>query len=192
MKKEITERYDYTPNNEIIIDISAQKIEDLYNDFDKRSHFLKKDLNEDLVDYIAQSVSEIGNEKFILQFSLETYARQEDLSRVKNSIQNFFIYMQKLQTKKMQEMMRTSFILLFIGLIVATLSVLMNQSTFVSNSVTWAVIAEGLTVAAWVSLWEALATFLIKWMPYKRKISLYNRIQNAKITFLFFQNHKPM
>lgn len=189
MKKEITERYDYTPNNEIIIDISTQKIEDLYNDFDKRSHFLKKDLNEDLVNYITESVSEIGQEKFIIQFSLETHARQEDLSRVKNSIQNFFIYMQKLQTKKMKEMIRTSFILLFIGLIVASLSVLMNQSTMVSASVTWAVIAEGLTVAAWISLWEALATFLIKWMPYKRKIALYNKIQNAKITFLFFQNH---
>ncbi|MBU1927495.1 hypothetical protein KKG77_00680 [bacterium] len=190
MKKEITERYDYTPNNEIIIDISAHRIEDLYNDFDKRSHFLKKDLNEDLVDYITESVSEIGQEKFILQFNLETYAHSEDLSRVKNSIQNFFIYMQKLQTTKMQEMMRTSAILLIIGLVVATLSVLMNQSTMTSDSVTWAVIAEGLTVAAWVSLWEALATFLIKWMPYKRKISLYNRIQNAKIEFLFFQNHK--
>ncbi|MBA3025244.1 MAG: hypothetical protein FP820_02405 [Sulfurimonas sp.] len=189
MKKEILERYEHTEDGEIIVGVSAQKVEDLYNDFDKRSHFLKKDLNEDLVDYLADSVSEIGDEKFVIQFNLETHAHNEDLSRVKNSIQNFFLYMQKLETKKMQGMIRTSLILLFIGLIVATLSILINKSELVSNSVTWAVIAEGLTVAAWVSLWEALATFLIKWMPYKRKISLYNKIQNAKIEFLFFQNH---
>lgn len=186
MKKELNERYEYTSGGEIIIDISAQKIEDLYNDFDKRSHFLKKDLNEDLVDYIAQSVSEIGNEKFFIQFSLETQARQEDLLRVKNSIKNFFIYMQKLESNKMKEMVQTSLILLFIGLILATLSIVINNSEIIRSSITLAVIAEGLTVAAWVSLWEALATFLIKWMPHKRKIALYKRIENANIDFVFF------
>jgi hypothetical protein len=192
MKKEITERYEYTSEGEIVIDISTQKIEDLYNDFDKRSHFLKKDLNEDLVDYIAQSVSEIGNERFLIQFSLETQARQEDLLRVKNSIKNFFIYMQKLESNKMQERVQTSLILLFIGLILATLSILTNNSEMVHTNVSLAVIAEGLTVAAWVSLWEALATFLIKWMPHKRKIALYKKIENANIDFVFFQNHKLM
>ena len=46
-------------------------------------------------------------------------------------------------------------------------------------------IAEGLTVAVWVSLWEALATFLIKWIPYRKKISLYKRIANAEVMFNF-------
>lgn len=187
MKKELAERYEYSLDGEIIIDVSTKKIEYLYNDYDKRSHFLKKDLNEDLVDYLVESVNEIGDEKFIIQFSLEAQARPEDLSRVKNSIKNFFVYMQKLEAKKMQEMVRTSLILFFIGLIVATLSIVINKSEMVHNSVTLAVIAEGLTVAAWVSLWEALATFLIKWMPYKRKIALYNKIQNAKIEFYFFK-----
>lgn len=186
MKKDITERYEYTPEGEIIIDVSAQKIEDLYNDFDKRSHFLKKDLNEGLVDYLVDSVSEIEEDAFVIQFSLDAHARQEDLFRVKNSIENFFIYMRKLESKKMQEMMRTSLILLFIGLIVASLSIVINKSEMVYSSVTMAVIAEGLTVAAWVSLWEALATFLIKWMPHKRKIALYKKIENAKINFVFF------
>jgi uncharacterized protein YcgL (UPF0745 family) len=185
MKKEIAERYEYTAGGEVIIDVSTQKVEDLYNDFDKRSHFLKKDLNEDLVDYIVESATEIGNEKFIIQFHLEAHAHKEDISRVKNSIQNFFIYMQKLEEKKMKQMARTSFILLFIGLVFATISILLSKSDTIHNSVTLAVIAEGLTVAAWISLWEALATFLIKWRPYKKRIALYNKIENAKIEFYF-------
>ena len=42
-------------------------------------------------------------------------------------------------------------------------------------------IVEGLTVAAWVSLWEALATFLIKWMPIRKRLLLYERIATCAI-----------
>lgn len=188
MKKDIISRYERTGDEEVIIDISTQKIENLYDDFDKRSHFLKKDLNHHLVEYIIESVSEIEKEKFVIQFNLEIQAEEEDISRVKNSVNNFFIYMKELESRKMKEMMRISMILLVIGLVIATLSVLMNKSQVVTSSIVAAVIAEGLTIAAWVSLWESLATFLIKWMPYRRKIMLYESIANAKIIFHFHNN----
>ena len=185
MKKDIIERYECTQDGEIIIDISAEKIEDLYDDFDKKSHFLKKDLKQDLVEYIIESVSEIEKEPFVIQFNLEISSQEEAISRVRNSVNKFFVYMQELEYKKMKDMIRTSIILLLIGIVAATLSVLMNQSELVKNNIAAAVIAEGLTVAAWISLWESLATFLIKWMPYKKKILLYKRISNAKVTFIF-------
>lgn len=183
MKRDILERYERNSNNKIIIDIAAQKVEDLYDDFDKRAHFLKKDLNQDLVEYIKESVTEIGNEAFIIQFSFENKIAQESLLRVQNSIKNFFIYMQELEMRAMKEKMRISIILIIIGLFFTTLSVLMNQSEIVEKSITLGVIAEGLTVAAWVSLWEALATFLIKWMPHNEKIALYKRIADTEVTF---------
>jgi hypothetical protein len=61
----------------------------------------------------------------------------------------------------------------------------MNESELAKNSIIGGVIAEGLTVAAWVSLWESLATFLIKWMPYRKKINLYQKISESKVTFSF-------
>jgi hypothetical protein len=188
MRKDIISRYERTGDEEVIIDISTQKIEDLYDDFDKRSHFLKKDLNHDLVEYIIDSVSEIEKEKFVIQFNLEIQAEEEDISRVKNSVNKFFIYMKELESRKMKDMMRISMILLGIGLIIVTLSVLMNKSELAMSSVVAAVIAEGLTIAAWVSLWESLATFIIKWMPYRKKISLYESIANAKVIFHFHNN----
>lgn len=185
MKKEIVERYERAEGGEVIIDISAEKIEDLYDDFDKRSHFLKKDLNQDLVEYMIESVMEIENEKFIIQFNLETEPENDSLSRVKNSINRFFVYLQELELRKMKEMMRTSMILFIIGLVIATISLLISQSQLIKTSILTAVIAEGLIVAAWVSLWESLATFLIKWMPHKKKILLYQRIANARVIFKF-------
>lgn len=185
MKKNIVERYERSENGEIIINISAYKIEDLYNNFDRKSHFLKKDLNQDLVEYIIDSVSEIDSESFLIEFSLEQKSNDEAISRVRNSVKNFFLYMKELDLKNMKDMIRTSIILLFTGLSIAGMSVLMNESTLAKNSIIGGVIAEGLTVAAWVSLWESLATFLIKWMPYRRKISLYQKISDSKVTFSF-------
>lgn len=185
MKKNIIERYERTESGKVIIDISAEKIEDLYDDFDRHSGFLKKDLDKDLVEYIIDSVMEIDQEKFVIQFSLEKEAKDESISRVRNSVNNFFIYFKELESRKMKEMSRSSLILFFIGLFIATISVLVNQSELIKISVVAAVIAEGLTVAAWVSLWEALATFLIKWMPYKKKVALFERISNAEVRFNF-------
>jgi len=185
MKKNIVERYERSENGEIIIDISARKIEDLYNNFDRKSHFLKKDLNQDLVEYIIDSVSEIDSESFLIEFSLEQKSNDEAMSRVRNSVKNFFLYMKELELKNMKDMIRMSIILLFTGLAIAGMSVLMNESALAKNSIIGGVIAEGLTVAAWVSLWESLATFLIKWMPYRRKISLYQKISDSKVIFSF-------
>jgi len=185
MKKEILERYEHTPSGEVIIDISARRVEDLYSNFDKKSHFLKKDLNQDLVEYMIDSAMEIEQEKFIIRFNLETDAESEVTSRVSNSVNKFFTYMQEHEHRKMKEMLRKSIILFAVGAFIAAISVFMNQSQLMQSNIPFAVIAEGLTVAAWVSLWESLATFLIRWMPYKKKVSLYERIANSKIIFSF-------
>lgn len=185
MKKEILERYEKTESGDIIIDISAKKVEDLYSIFDKKSHFLKKDLNQDLVDYIIDSAMEIEQEKFIIQFNFDSEEDEDARSRVTDSINKFFSYLQEHEHRKMKDMRKKSGTLFFIGAVIATILVLINQSQFVEKSVVVGVVAEGLTVAVWVSLWEALATFLVKWMPYKKKILLYERIANAKISFNF-------
>ena len=43
------------------------------------------------------------------------------------------------------------------------------------------VFAQGLTVAAWGSMWESLATFLIDWGPRRRNIKTYERLADAPL-----------
>jgi hypothetical protein len=38
-------------------------------------------------------------------------------------------------------------------------------------------------IAAWVSLWEALAMFLVNWAPHRRLIRMYERIAKADVRF---------
>lgn len=183
MKKNILDRYSRTSGNKVIIDIAAGKVEDLYNDFDKHAPYVKKELDQDLVDYIIDSVSEIGKEDFVIQFRFTAAADFNLTTRVKTSIYNYFLYLKQLKFRELARMTRSSFILFSIGVVILFLSVLLNQKTAGNETVMADVFAEGLNIAAWVSLWNAIANFLIDWAPHRRQIKMYERIANATILF---------
>ena len=68
MNQSILGRYSRSENDVIVIDVAAEKIEDLYNNFDRNAPYIRKDLGEDLVDYLEEAVSEIGTEEFVIRF----------------------------------------------------------------------------------------------------------------------------
>jgi hypothetical protein len=183
MEKDILERYARSSDGVVIIDIAANRIEELYNDYDKSAPYLKKDLEQDLVDYLVDSVREVGKEKFAIRFSIAGTVDPAPMSRVKMSIQKYFFYLKELERRELKRMFRTSLILFVIGIAILTLSVWMNRMFETDETVVIRVFAEGLTVAAWVSLWESLATFLINWAPHRRRIRLYERIAEAPVLF---------
>ena len=184
MKKEIFERYAHSDDGEIIIDISTEKVEDLYNDFDKYAPYVKKELDQNLVDYIIASVKEIGDAPFIIRLRLTAPLEPALESRLQSSISSYFIYLKELEIDELKSMVRRSFYLFLIGLAFITASVWVNTLYQDDMSVLQKVFAEGLTVAGWVSFWEALSTFLIDWMPYRNKIRMYERIAASSLHFL--------
>lgn len=80
-------------------------------------------------------------------------------------------------------MVRRSLILFCIGIAILSISVWVNRWLGPDRTVVAHVFAEGLIVAAWVSLWEALASFLIDWFPCLRDIKLYRRLAAVQPVF---------
>jgi len=184
MKQEIFDRYAFSANGEVIIDISAEKVEDLYNDFDKYAPYVKKELDEDLVNYIIDSVKEIGNVPFIIRFRLNAPLDEQLSSRLQSSISSYFRYLKELEINELKAMARKSFYLFLIGLAFITASIWVNTLYANDMTVLHKVFSEGLIVAGWVSFWEAVATFLIDWMPHRNKIKMYQRIADTSLHFL--------
>jgi hypothetical protein len=182
-KRRILERYAHTDDGRVVIDIAAAKIADLYDDFDKHASYLKKELDPELADYIIDSVREIGREPFLVQISLAAPMDPSAVCRVQTSLHNYFLYLRELEAREMRRLLRTSIILFVIGAALLTASVWMNSLRAVRDVVLGSVIAEGLTIAAWVSLWEALAMFLVNWAPHRRLIRMYERIAKADVRF---------
>jgi len=179
MKKDILDRYDRTRDNKIIIKISTNKFENLYDNFDMSSSFLKKDLSQQLVDYIIESVSEISNEKFIIKFYFKENIEQKNILHIEKSLDSYFNYLEELEKKKMKEQIKNSLIFMLIGVFFITLSILLEEK----HGLTYRIISEGLMVAGWVSMWEAMATILIKWLPLSKKLKLFKKIVDSKIEF---------
>lgn len=177
MKDSIIERYEKNLNNEIIIKIYTSKIENLYEDYDKKSTFIKKDLKDDLENYLIESVEEIGNHPFTINFYFDEKTDLASNERLKNSIKEYFEYLQVLENKKMKEQLKNSFIFLIIGFIFVSISFNISEN----ENFIYKLISEGAMVGGWVSLWEALATILIKWLPLKNKLKIFRKISNSDI-----------
>ncbi|MBL7077128.1 MAG: hypothetical protein ISS31_06635 [Kiritimatiellae bacterium] len=160
---------------------AAPRIQDLYEDFDKTAPFLKKDLDKDLMEYLAGCAREIGGTPFIIRITLGALPDDATVARVRSSTHNYFLYLRDLERRKVRKMARTSLVLLLIGIRVLAVAVSVNQRIGETSGVMAHVFAEGLTVAAWVSLWEALATFLIQWAPVRNEIRLFQRLAEADV-----------
>lgn len=183
MKKNILDRYSRTPDNRLVIDIAAGKVEDLYNNFDRHTPYVKKELNRGLAEYIIDSVGEIGKEDFVIQFSLTELPASDLIARVETSIHDYFSYLKELELRELARMTRSSLVLLLVGALFLFMSIWISQKTAGLESITIHVFVQGLTVAAWVSLWNAIAAFLIHWAPHRLRIKMYERIARAPLLF---------
>ena len=182
MKKTILSRYARNISGEIIIDIAAARVSDLYQNFDKVSPFLKKDLDPQLAEYLQESLKEIGKEPFEIRITLDEAPTEELINRVKRSFSSFFRYMEELEQRHMGYKAKASLLLFSAGIGFLTLAALLSDYISADSSKIIHVFPEGITVAGWVALWHAIATFLIEWAPLYRRISLYRRLAGAKIT----------
>jgi hypothetical protein len=102
---------------------------------------------------------------------------------VQKSLHNYFLYLRELEARELRRLTRTSLLLLVVGTAILTASVVVNARPSVRDVVLGNVIAQGLTIAAWVALWEALALFLVNWAPHRRLVRMYERIARADVRF---------
>ncbi len=183
MKKHILDRYEQTPDGKLIIDVSVKTIEHLYHNYDRIAPYHRKEFDQELVDYLIESISEIPGRDFIIRFSFEKMPDENLLERIQRSIVNYFNYLIELEIRHLRIMLKRTVVLLVLGLILLALAIWVTQKVALDPGVLKEVFAQGLTVAAWVSLWEAIANLLLEWMPHHRDTVIYRRAVNAPVIF---------
>jgi len=183
MKKHILERYRRDSSGKLVIDIAASKVSDLYDDFDKHAPYVKKELDYDLVEYLIDSVRELGREPFFVNFIFSEETTPPFESRVRKSIHNYFGYLLETNKRELMRMFRSSVILLSLGSAMLSASIYFNLKYDLDDAVIEGVMAEGLVIAAWVSVWEGLAALLMNWPPLHRTRRIYGQLSNATYVF---------
>jgi len=183
MKKRIIDRYEITDNNEAVIDVSVKSVEHLYHDFDKTAPYHRKELDEEFVDYLTECVREIGRHPFIIRISLENMPDEPLMERVRKSLGNHYVYLTQIEIRYLKRIFRRSAVLFIVGLVLLVFAIIATRGLVAHESVIFEVFAQGLTIAAWVSMWESLANIFLEWHPYKENIRDYNKIINAPVIF---------
>ena len=182
--QDVLSRYERDAQNRIIIDVAAERTEDLYNFFDKHAPYVRRDLDQELADYLVACAKELpGRETYVIRFTFSEPSDEEKRERVRSSVNSFFRYYAELERDAIAEMVRKSAVLFAVGIAIMFIAVWVRQWLGESRSVVGDVFAEGLTVAAWVSLWESVAIFLIEWMPRRRNVRRYERLAEAEVLF---------
>jgi hypothetical protein len=74
---DIFSRYESHSTRRLAIDVSVGRIEELFEDFDSAASYVKKDLDQDFVDYLIESVREIGSYDFVIRINLPTKVRRD-------------------------------------------------------------------------------------------------------------------
>ena len=177
MAKDISNRYDKNENGELIIKISTTNIEDLYENYDKKSSFIKKDLDHKLEDYLFESVKEINDYPFVVEFYFKNGIDEASSNSLKTSIKEYFEYLQIVEKNSMKENLKNSLLFILIGFILISLSFNIQEK----DGFLYQLISEGSMVGGWVALWEAMTIILVNWLPLKKRLKIFKKITKAKI-----------
>jgi hypothetical protein len=119
----------------------------------------------------------------VVRFTFEVPQDDAKYARLRSSVNRFFIYLAELEREAIAQMMRKAGLLFAVGLTIMFAAVWTRQWIGDTSSVVGDVFAEGLTVAAWVSMWEALAVVLIEWLPRRKTVRRLERLASAEVQF---------
>jgi len=183
LKQDIFSRYESHSGRRLAIDVSVGKIEELFEDFDSAASYVKKDLDQDFVDYLIECVREIGGYDFVIRIHLPMLVQERHRKRLRKSIKSYFLYMELLERRKLRKMLWKSFLLFCLGMLLLTVSMTIRGNVEQLSGMMQDLIVEGLTIAAWVSLWSAFAGLIFELAGIINDIRIYRRIASREVVF---------
>ena len=183
MKQDIFSRYESHSSRRLAIDVSVGRIEELFENFDSAASYVKKDLDQDLVDYLIESVREIGGYDFVIRINLPVHVLERHRKRVRKSIKSYFRYLELLEQRKLKRLLWKSFLLFCFGMFLLAISMTLKGNMDHLRGVVRELLTEGLTVAAWVSLWSAFAGLIFDFTGIVGNIRIFRRIASREVVF---------
>ncbi len=68
MKQSVLNRYERDSSGRILFDVSADAVEDLFSHWDRTAPYIRRDLDEELTDYLIDSAVEFESQPFGIRF----------------------------------------------------------------------------------------------------------------------------
>lgn len=183
MRQTIIGRYEKESDGRLIIDVTVERIEELYDRFDSAANYIKKDLNEDFVDYLIECVREIKQYDFLIRINLSRQESEENIQRVQGSIRHYFVYLQESEGREIRKHLSRSCYFLGFGVFLIFAALSLGSQYGTDSNILKDIGIEGVTIVAWVSMWEAVSNLIFEWIPHFQRLRLYDRIIASEVRF---------
>ncbi|MDH5297487.1 MAG: hypothetical protein OEV91_00525 [Desulfobulbaceae bacterium] len=183
MRQTIIGRYERESDGRLIIDVTVERLEELYDRFDSAASYIKKDLNEDFVDYLIECVKEIKQYDFLIRINLSRPESAEKFQRVQGSIGHYFKYLQESERREIRKHLSRSCYFLGFGVFLIFISLSLSGQYGTMSNILTDMSIEGVTIVAWVSMWEAVSNLTFEWIPHLQRLKLYERIIASEVRF---------
>ena len=185
-KKKLLDRlYSYDKkNNAYVIEVSLDKYEDIYNEWDA-TPFRKRDIEEEFVDYLLDSSYDIPS-RYNLDIKLYLPKSKEDEKKERNAkaaLKSYFAYLLDRNKRNLLSSMARCMRSLFIGILLFAFYYLVINETFTDYFSK--IVVEGIGILAWVALWDVGEEFLFKLISKFNKRKSLKRLSLAKVEFVY-------
>jgi len=152
---------------DILIELSLNKIGQLYNSFDP-SPFHEKELDSDADAYIFSAMREIGADKpikLVIDLPPEEL-KAPGAADIERAIRNHFAYRLQTARRDLRHELQRGRTSLLIGLAFLAACMIGREVAlgFVPSAIQ-RILSEGLLIIGWVAMWGPLEVFLYGWWP---------------------------
>lgn len=192
MRTSISGRYEKSQDGRLIIDVTVEKIEELYDRFDSIASYKKKDLDEEFVDYLSQCAKELKTQDFLLRINLQEEESKPKTDRLRSSIHHYFIYLQELERRQIKKHLTRACYLLGLGVSLVFISLSLGARYDGVHNILKDLGIEGITIVAWVSVWEAATDLIFEWWPHLQRGRRYEKIAASEVQFRRIPEQRQM
>jgi len=187
MDSKIIDRYDITPDNRFIIDVTIPGPDELFEKYDENASFYKKDLNARLEQYLLECMQEIGlKNKLSIRIGLpENQADNTDEGDIILSFKRYFEYGILLCRKEIRNI---SFrMLVHLGLAISALLLMaaFGAADAIAGTGFFSLVISGLPAAVCVLLLTGFSRYLFRLISQRSEIRMYQALKNAPVDFVY-------
>jgi hypothetical protein len=165
-----------------LVEVKLSSISQLFNSFDP-SPFIEKDLDDEVENYIVQSVREFSiTTSLKLIFYLPSEKQDEAKQILPEAIHHYFDYRKQNAEKELRTILRQGRTSLIVGLVFlfACISTTELANWLASGPLTH-IFQEGLVIIGWVAMWRPVEIFLYDWWSIKNNQRLYEKLSQMTI-----------
>ncbi|MDH5580357.1 MAG: hypothetical protein OEY33_00480 [Bdellovibrionales bacterium] len=166
------------------IELNINRYEQLYDKKDPNP-YRKRDLDEDVVEYITSSYFEVGEGKVgKLRIFHQDDLTVEDINEMKDAIHEYFEYRTHITKVNIKYTLKTGYKSLSIGLIFLVITILSSKYLNLQDKVINSFLKELLLLIGWVSMWKPINIFLYEWWPFSKNKKMHLSFSSIPIEII--------